>query len=104
MTDLDESLPRRQFFKAAVAAGGAAALSACLDRAGGNTATPEPVPTGEGPDGHPESQHTWNDYVRTDDHGNTIRPTHHVLLYCDLPGDGPPSEDARETVAALRER
>ncbi|MEZ3115257.1 Tat pathway signal protein [Halobaculum sp. MBLA0147] len=101
MTDLDDSLPRREFLKAAVAAGGTAALSACVGRlAGDDTATPPPIPTGDGPDAHPDRQHAWNDYTRTDDAGNTLLPRHQVLLYCDLPDDGPPTEAARETVAA----
>ena len=96
MTNLDDSLPRREFLKAAVATGGAAALSACLDRVSGS----EPVPTGEGPDAHPDGQHRWNEFVRTDEYGNHLLPTHQVLLYLSLPGEGPPSAEARETVAA----
>lgn len=97
MTDLDDSLPRREFCKAAVATGGAAALSACLDRFGDER---EPIPTGDGPDAHPTGQHAWNDHVRTDDHGNTLLPRHQLLLYCELPGDDPPTETARERVGA----
>ncbi|ESP88035.1 DUF7405 family protein [Candidatus Halobonum tyrrellensis] len=96
MTAFDDALPRRAFLKAAVAAGGTAALSACLDRLGGG----EPVPAGEGAAAHPDRQHAWNDHVRTDEYGNHLLPSHQVLLYLSLPGDGPPSADARETVAA----
>ena len=96
MTAFDESLPRREFLKAAVATGGVAALSACLDRVGGR----EPVPSGEGADAHPDGQHAWNDHVRTDEFGNHLLPKHQVLLYLSLPDDGPPSADARETVRA----
>jgi len=98
---IDPDLPRREFLKAAVATGGAGALSACLGRAprAGN-----PVPTG--PDDLstlPDRQHAWNDRVRTDEHGNTELPRHQVLLYLNLDGSGPPGEDQRDTVAgALR--
>jgi hypothetical protein len=98
---IDPDLPRRAFLKAAVATGGAGALSACLGRAprAGN-----PVPTG--PDDFstlPARQHAWNERVRTDEHGNTELPRHQVLLYLTLDGSGPPGADARETVAgALR--
>ena len=96
VTDLDDSLPRREFCKAAVATGGVAALSACLDRFGGE----EPIPTGDGPGAHPARQHAWNDAVRTDDDGNTLLPRHQLLLYCELPGDDPPTETARKRVGA----
>lgn len=98
MTDLDDGLSRRQFCKAAVATGGTAALSACLDRLGGD-GTPDPVPAGDGPENHPDSQHFWNEFVRTDDAGNRLLPRHQILLYCSLPSDGTPTESARETVA-----
>jgi hypothetical protein len=89
---------RRDVLKAAVAVGGASALAACLDRA------EEPVPRGTtDPSTLPTRQHAWNDYVRTDDHGNVDLPWHQVLLYLSLPGDGPPAEDDRRTVeSALR--
>lgn len=93
----DDTLPRREFCKAAVAAGGTAALSACLDRFGDDDLS---VPAGDGPAAHPARQHAWNEYLPTDDHGNTLLPRHQVLLYCDLPGDGPPDEAAREAVRA----
>jgi len=84
---------RREFLKVAVAAGGATALSACLDRAD------EPVPTGvDDPGSLPVRQHAWNDRVRTDDHGNALLPRHQVLLYLTLDGDGPPDAAARRTV------
>ena len=94
---LDDTLPRREFCKAAVAVGGTASLSACLDRFGDDELS---VPTGDGPTGHPERQHAWNDHLPTDDHGNTLLPRHQVLLYCELPGEGPPDERAREAVRA----
>ncbi|WP_435063996.1 DUF7405 family protein [Halobaculum sp. EA56] len=103
MTDADaddsgepslDGLSRREALKAAVAVGGAAGLSACLDR----LEDPEPVPTGDGPDAHPERQYAWNDYLRTDDAGNWQVPRHQTLLYLSLPGDGTPSESDREAV------
>jgi hypothetical protein len=89
-------LSRREFVKAAVAIGGSAALSACLDREG----DPD-VETGpEDLSGLPDRQHAWNEVLATDEHGNDVAPRHHVLLYFDYPGDGPPSADDRETVEA----
>ncbi|WP_251343168.1 DUF7405 family protein [Haloplanus halophilus] len=85
---------RRAVLKAAVAMGGASALSACLDRAGD-----DPVPTGD-PEAKPSSQHAWREYVRHDEHGNTQLPAHQILLYLDLPFDGPPNADDRAALAA----
>ncbi|MFB6155767.1 MAG: twin-arginine translocation signal domain-containing protein [Haloferacaceae archaeon] len=91
----DGTLDRRSFLKAAVATGGAAALSACLEW------TSEPVPTGvSDPSTLPERQHAWNDSVRTDEYGNVELPKHQTLLYLTLDGEGPPGADARETVEA----
>ncbi|USZ69816.1 Tat pathway signal protein (plasmid) [Halorussus salilacus] len=98
---MDETgrLSRRQFAKAAVAIGGASALSACLDRSGG----PD-VPQGsEDPSSVPGRQHAWNGALPTDDHGNDVMARHHVLLLLDYAGDGTPTDDERETVeSALR--
>nr|WP_135664879.1 twin-arginine translocation signal domain-containing protein [Halorhabdus rudnickae] len=89
---------RRQFLKAAVAAGGAAALSACLD------VTDEPVPSGvEDPETLGERQHAWNDRIRTDEHGNAELPRHQSLLYLTLDREGPPTDADRGAVReALR--
>ncbi|MXR41444.1 Tat pathway signal protein [Halobaculum sp. WSA2] len=87
-------MSRREALKAAVAVGGAAGLAACVDRLDDE----EPVPTGDGADGHPERQYGWNDHVRTDDAGNWQLPRHQTLLYLSLPAEGPPSEADRETV------
>jgi len=89
-----DGLSRREALKAAVAVGGAAGLSACVDRLDGE----EPVPAGDGADAHPARQYAWNDHVRTDDAGNWQLPRHQTLLYLSLPGEGPPSGDDRETV------
>ena len=90
----DGGLTRRQFAKAAVAIGGASALSACLDRSG----TPD---VSRGPDdlsSLPRRQHAWNDALATDDHGNDVAPRHHVLLLLDYAGEGTPTDAERETV------
>ncbi|WP_049915952.1 DUF7405 family protein [Haloferax mucosum] len=90
----DGSPSRRAFLKAAVAAGGAAALSACLDRA-----PADPVPSGTAEfDTLPDRQHAWNDVCATDEHGNVEVPYHHVLLYLDVSGSGPPTKTERATV------
>jgi hypothetical protein len=91
----DPSLSRREYLKAAVAVGGAAGLSACLDRFEDR----EPVPTGvDDPSALPRRQFAWNDRVRRDDAGNTLLPRHQTLWYLDLPDDGPPDATARERV------
>ena len=88
-------LSRRAFVKAAVAIGGASALSACLGREG----DPD-LPTGvDDPSTLPARQHAWNDALPTDDHGNDVPPSHRVLLYLDYAGDGTPDESDRETLS-----
>ena len=89
MDPLDDNLPRRQVLKAAVAAGGVSALSACLD-----TASSEPVPTGD-PNAKPSRQHAWREYIRHDEHGNSQLPKHQILLYIIFDEDGQPSADTR---------
>ena len=98
MTKGGADASRRDVLKAAVAAGGVSALSACLDVAEED----DPVPTG--PDdlsALPERQHAWNDRVRTDDHGNTLLPRHQILLYLSLPESGPPDRADREAVETV---
>lgn len=90
-----ETIDRREFVKAAVAIGGASALSACLDRFEG---TPD-VAQGD-PSSLPDGQHVWNEYLATDDHGNDVAPRHHVLLCLDLQREGQPTGSDREQVAA----
>jgi hypothetical protein len=95
----DDAVPRRDVLKAAVALGGASALAACL---GDADREQEPVPTGD-PAAKPPRQHAWNDYIRTDEHGNSLLPEHQVLLYVNLDGEGPPTAEDRSTLeAALR--
>jgi hypothetical protein len=93
---------RREFLKAAVAAGGASALSACLDEeSNGSETESTSVPAGvDDPSTLPDRQHAWNDLVPEDEHGNTVLPRHQILLYLTLDGSGPPDEEARETVEA----
>ncbi|MFB6119149.1 Tat pathway signal protein [Halosegnis sp.] len=86
---------RRDVLKAAVATGGAAGLSACLDVTGGSD-----PPTGSDPAALPERQFAWSDRVRHDEHGNEQLPRHQILLYLTLTGDGPPTAADREQVAA----
>ncbi|GGL68633.1 DUF7405 family protein [Halocalculus aciditolerans] len=88
-----KGLDRRSFVKAAVAIGGASALSACLDR----TENPD-VPTGD-VSSVPERQHAWGDSLARDDAGNAAPPTHRLLLLFDYDGDGTPTQGERETVA-----
>ena len=85
---------RRAFGKAAVAIGGATALSACLDRFGDDD-----VPSGVGDPGTlPDGQHVWTEFLGRDDHGNVVAPRHHLVLLVDLESEGVPSADDRETV------
>jgi len=92
--DGDTDRSRRAVLKAAVALGGASALSACLDRT-----SDEPVPAGD-PNAKPTGQHAWREYVRHDDDGNSQLPSHQILLYLTLDADGPPSADDRDALAA----
>jgi hypothetical protein len=91
-------LDRREFAKAAVAIGGASALTACLDRFEGRE-----IPRGGDPDALPPRQHAWNEFLPTDDHGNDVNARHHVLAYANYTGDGTPDGSERDTVeTALR--
>ncbi|GAA0235201.1 DUF7405 family protein [Haladaptatus pallidirubidus] len=96
MSDSTRGIPRREFMKAAVAIGGSAALSACLDRGG----MPD---VKQGPDdlsGLPKRQHAWNRFLATDDHDNDVAARHQVLLFLNYAGadDATPSQAERETV------
>jgi deferrochelatase/peroxidase EfeB len=88
-------ISRREFAKAAVAIGGASALSACLSRGGDDldVATgPEDLST------LPARQHAWTEYVPTDDHGNDVQPRHRVLRLLNYAAEGTPTGSERETV------
>ncbi|WP_058366589.1 DUF7405 family protein [Haloparvum sedimenti] len=95
--------PRREFLKAAVALGGSAGLSACVEAPAadpGGAADLADVPTGD-PDAVPDRQHAWNEALPTDADGNVRPPRHHVLRYADLgfdPTDGDERAAARETL------
>ncbi|MFO7833419.1 MAG: twin-arginine translocation signal domain-containing protein [Halohasta sp.] len=90
---------RRRFLKAALAVGGASALSACLDRFGD-----EPIPQGvDEPATLPDRQFAWNDHLPRDDGGNVVLPEQHLFLYLRYDGestDGIPTAADRETLAA----
>lgn len=83
-------LPRRDYLRKLVAAGGTAALAACVNAPGGSA-----VPAGD-PSNRPPRQHAWNDALDTDDDGNLRLPEHHVLLGLDLVTT--PDSTAREQV------
>ncbi|MEY7849877.1 Tat pathway signal protein [Natrarchaeobius sp. A-rgal3] len=90
------SLSRREYVRALVAAGGASALSACLDAVGDDDAAAVDVPSGaDDPSTLPDRQHAWNDVLTTDGDGNVLLPEHHALVALSL-REGP-DEAARET-------
>ncbi|MGM0446870.1 MAG: DUF7405 family protein [Methanobacteriota archaeon] len=100
-----DSVPRRELCKAAVALGGVAGLSACLDTAesssddaldGGQL---DGVPAGD-PDAAPRRQHAWNDALDRDESGNAVLPTHHVLRYVDVDRGDASRAAARERFEA----
>jgi hypothetical protein len=88
-------ISRRDFVKAAVAIGGASALSACLGRE-----DPD-LPTGSVA-ARPERQHAWNDALATDDAGNDVPPRHHLVRLFDYRGDRPTDADRETVETALR--
>jgi dye decolorizing peroxidase len=87
----DSELPRRRYLRGLVAAGGTAALAACLDVPGSGT----DIPQGD-PAQRPARQHAWEGALPTDEDGNTRRPNHHALLALDLTAT--PDEAASERV------
>ncbi|RQG98423.1 DUF7405 family protein [Natrarchaeobius oligotrophus] len=94
------SLSRREYARALVAAGGVAALSACLG-VDGNDGERDVPPGTSDPDALPERQHAWNEALETDADGNVRLPEHHVLVPLSLRDD--PDEVASETTEdALR--
>jgi len=94
---------RRRFLKAALAVGGTAALSACLDRVGD-----EPIPQGvDDSSALPDRQFAWNDSLDRDDGGNVVLPEQHLFLYLEYDGDNgpngtPTAVDRERLAAALR--
>ncbi len=100
------SLSRREYVRLAVAAGGTAALSACLGGEDDTSSVDVPAGTDDS-DSLPTRQHAWNDALTADEHGNVQPPAHHVLvalsLQDDVIEDGRVDETAREaTETALR--
>jgi len=96
-----DAVSRREYLKAAVALGGAAGLSACLETAPGaaDDAGDDGLDLPDGdPDAVPERQHAWNAVLPSDEHGNVRPPRHHVLRSVDL-ADGVAPADAREPFA-----
>lgn len=92
--DSDSQLSRRQFVRAAVAAGGTAALSACLDTEDRESLD---APTGVSDPGTlPDRQHAWNDVLPVDSDGNVSRASHHIFLSLSLTGE--PDSAGREQV------
>ena len=89
-------ISRREFAKAAVAIGGSAALAACMDRD-----ESEDVDVPQGPSDLstlPDRQHTWDEQLATDDHGNRLAPRHNVVLLLSYASDGTPTDEERERV------
>jgi len=80
-----DDLPRRDYLRALVAAGGTASLAACVDvlDESGDERT---VPRGD-PDTRPARQHAWNEVLAEDDHGVPEPPEHHVLVGLNLVAD-----------------
>ncbi|MHC3439644.1 DUF7405 family protein [Natrialbaceae archaeon A-gly3] len=98
-------ISRRSFVRSAVAIGGASALAACMGPEAGEEI---PQATLEA-DELPTRQHAWNEFVPSDDHGNSRVPEHHVLLTLEYVGDGPDEEreqleDAFRTLERAFER
>ncbi|UPV76547.1 Dyp-type peroxidase (plasmid) [Halorussus limi] len=92
----ERGISRRQFAKAAVAIGGASALSACMSRS-------DDLDVKTGPDDLstlPARQHAWDEFLNRDQHGNVVAPRHRVLLLLNYAGDGAPSDADRKTAEA----
>jgi hypothetical protein len=94
-----DAVSRREFVQAAVAVGGAAGLSACLDVGAGGDDSIDAPPGGD-LDARHDRQHAWNESLERDADGNVDSPNHHVLAELSLTSDGAPDESARETVEA----
>lgn len=101
----DDSLDERSFVRAALAIGGAGALStavglygmpevAAAQETGGSVTVAERA----------NRQHSWNAYERQAN-GTFLPPEHHLLLFLDYEGDGEPSathrKEAREAFDKL---
>ena len=85
---------RREFLRGAVAVGGAAALSACVDLTGNDDDDGPPSGT-TNREVFPDRQHAWDEFSERDEHGNVRPPRHHVLLLADYTNNGPATRDDR---------
>lgn len=96
----ERGLDRRSFAKAALAIGGASALSACAERQGRDLSQPA---AGAGdPEAVPRRQFEWNGYIPRDAHGNTVLPNHQLILFFEYVGDGPTDAERERVETALR--
>ena len=96
-----KGLSRRAFGRSAVAIGGVAALSACLDRRSDDDIEQGPADLSTLPD----RQHAWNDYLDTDEYDNHVMAEHHVLLQFEYVGSDHDTErDNIETAFETLER
>jgi hypothetical protein len=98
------SLSRRDYARALVAAGGVAALSACLDVTSDGEGSESAVPAGtEDHDSLPARQHAWDEALPGDGDGNVRPAEHHVLVPLSLADDVDIDEESRGTTeSALR--
>ncbi|MFP9192760.1 Tat pathway signal protein [Natrialbaceae archaeon A-CW1-1] len=99
MSRSSRTISRRAFVRSAVAIGGASALAACLDRESGDE-PPQGVPPEE-LETLPDRQHAWTAFERTDEHGNSVAPEHHVCLHLEYVGDGPTPAERERVEAAF---
>jgi hypothetical protein len=98
-------LDRRDFVKAAVAIGGASALTACLERERPKLqtttdSTGAQFPRGI-PSGAPSGQHRWSEFLVRDAHGNTVPPQQLVVLGLSYDGSQPTADERTQVEAAL---
>ena len=95
----NREVTRRSFVRSAVAIGGTPALDSLVDRFG----APDAPRGTDRQSSLPERQFAWNEFLDTDDHGNSLGPRHRVLLYLNYRKGGAPASTDRKTVeSALR--
>jgi deferrochelatase/peroxidase EfeB len=92
-----EDRSRRDYLRGLVAAGGTAALSACVDFLDSDEPSEQP---GD-PSNRPASQHAWNPALETDEFGTIRPPKHHVLVPLGLV-DEPTAGDHEQVESAFR--
>jgi dye decolorizing peroxidase len=98
MSDPNRGLSRRRYLRGLVAAGGVAALAACLDTQGSDES--RGVPRGD-PANRPRRQHAWNAVLGRDEDGNPRRAHHHVLVGLEL-ATTPDEDDSATVESAFR--